>query len=224
MKKYYHLFLIKKMVDDDFFNELESHLENFINNKKNIEYFTKEYPYPISYASQKEICRFLSAICLYTNPDVVIETGIANGFSSAYILLALDSLKKGKLISIDGIFRPWESKEKIGEAIPTELKNRHEIILEKNTLKKLDEVLRKTGKIDIFIHDSLHTYSHMMKEYCLAWPYIKEGGFLISDDVIANGAFQDFAKKINHKTFIISVKKDSSDIRSRAGFIRKELT
>jgi len=211
----------KKMVTNNFFNDLEFHIENFVNNKKNFKYFTKEHPYPIEYGLQKEICRLLSTICFYSNPDVIVETGIAYGFSSAYVLLALKTLKKGKLISIDGVFRPWETKEKIGEAIPTELRNRHEIIFENNTISKLDEILRKTGKIDIFIHDSLHIYSHMMKEYCLAWPYIKEGGFLISDDVFLNDAFLDFANKINHKPFIISIKKNLSDVNF-IGIIKKE--
>ena len=150
---------------------------------------------------------------------MIVETGVANGFSSSYLLLALNKLKKGKLISIDGIFMPWHTKEKIGEAIPTELRNLHELIIENNSSSKLKKILRKVGKIDIFIHDSDHTYSQMMKEYCLAWPHIKEGGFLISDDVNENDAFLDFANKFNHKPFIISGDKNSNN--GLIGIIKK---
>ena len=39
-------------------------------------------------------------------------------------------------------------------------------------------------KIDIFFHDSLHTYDHMMFEYLTSWDYLKEGGVLFSDDIV----------------------------------------
>ena len=68
-------------------------------------------------------------------------------------------------------------------------------------------------EIDIFIHDSDHTYKNMMFEYDISWPHIKKGGLLISDDVESSNAFYDFSIKkdlkpilffqdLNQKTFL----------------------
>ena len=46
--------------------------------------------------------------------------------------------------------------------------------------------------IDIFIHDSLHTPQTMKYEFEKAWPFMRSGALLISDDVEGNSAFVDF--------------------------------
>jgi hypothetical protein len=51
------------------------------------------------------------------------------------------------------------------------------------------------GSIDIFIHDSEHSYENMMFEYMTAWDHLKEGGILLSDDTNLNKAFSDFSAK-----------------------------
>jgi hypothetical protein len=52
------------------------------------------------------------------------------------------------------------------------------------------------GSIDIFIHDSEHSYENMMFEYITAWHYLKEGGILLSDDTNLNKAFSDFSARV----------------------------
>jgi len=47
----------------------------------------------------------------------------------------------------------------------------------------LPKLLNKLGKIDIFLHDSLHTLEHILFELKIANKYIKEEGFLIADDI-----------------------------------------
>ena len=61
------------------------------------------------------------------------------------------------------------------------------------------------GSIDIFIHDSLHTPQTMKYEFEKAWPFMRSGGLLISDDVEGNSAFVDFVtsrdiEKMVHRT------------------------
>ena len=91
---------------DKIFVELESHIESFINSKKDLKYPTIENPYQIEFGLGKNICRLLYFLVKFSQPDVIVETGVANGFSSSYILLALDSLNKGKLSSIDYLVTP----------------------------------------------------------------------------------------------------------------------
>jgi len=190
-------------IDPEVFKELEKSHNDFINLQKNKKWPTKENPYLIEYGLPIELCRFLHSVCFYSKFETIVETGVANGFSSSYILLALDKIKKGILISIDGIFLPWQTEEKIGQAIPKHLKSRHKLIIGDST-KNLEEIFNKYSSIDIFIHDSDHTYRHMMREFKMVWPHIKKGGFLLSDDVTMNDAFLDFTEKINHTPIIIS--------------------
>jgi hypothetical protein len=47
-------------------------------------------------------------------------------------------------------------------------------------------------KVDFFIHDSLHTRSHMLFEYSVARALMREGAVIASDDVLWNNSFDDF--------------------------------
>jgi predicted O-methyltransferase YrrM len=67
-----------------------------------------------------------------------------------------------------------------------------------NSKEILPLLLRKTGTIDMFFHDSEHTYTHMMFEYTAAWKHIRRGGILMSDDVASNLAFLDFSRRVGH--------------------------
>jgi len=191
-----------KSVDPKIFHNLENHLDNFISKVKNNEENSLDFPYPLITALPKNISRFLFSICFFSQPELIIETGVAYGFSSSYILLALSLLKKGKLISIDVLLRNEHRPEKFGIAIPSELKKRQQLIIGKST-EELKKLLQEDTKIDIFLHDSLHTYKYMMEEYQIAWTFIKNHGFLVSDDVSDNNAFLDFSEKVGRKPIII---------------------
>ncbi len=190
-------------IDSKIFNSLEEHLDNFIKVKKNQKWPSVENPYLVEYGLTKSICRLLSIICILSKPEIVLETGVANGFSSSYILQALKQLNHGKLISIDGIFLPWQTEKKIGQAIPQKLKKRHILIIGKSS-DELKTVFKKTEQVDIFLRDSDHTYDNVINELNIVWPHIKNGGFLMSDDVGWNDAFIDFAERVKHTPIFLS--------------------
>lgn len=56
--------------------------------------------------------------------------------------------------------------------------------------------VRELGEVDLFIHDSLHTYEVMRAEYELAWPHLDRGRVLASDDVNFNKAFLEFSHEV----------------------------
>jgi len=199
----------------DIFDSLEDHLDLFIKKQQNKKYPTFENPYPINYGLDRNVSRLLYFISKYSKPDLIIETGIANGFSSSYLLLALEHNKYGNLISIDDIVRPWHIPESMGLAIPNNLKKRHQIVIG-NASTKLSDILREKKYVDIFIHDSSHTYQNMQKEFRIAWPYVKNGGFLLSDDVSQHDAFIEFADEVKMEPLII--KKENG---SHFGIIKK---
>jgi len=80
------------------------------------------------------------------------------------------------------------------ETIPSELKSRQKIILGDSRIE-LPILLNKLGTVDVYLHDSLHTYEHMVFEYTEAWNHLVKGGLLLSDDVAGwPSAFIDFCE------------------------------
>lgn len=195
--------------------EIQSHVTDFSSRLDRSAYPSKEKPYPLDYSLDNTSGLFLYALCKIVKPDIVIETGVAYGLSSMYILQALNENNKGKLLSIDYIFSPWQTQEMIGTAIPEHLRDRWELVFGPSS-EKLTKVLSDAGSVDIFFHDSLHTYKNMLYEFEKAWPYIKKGGFLISDDIGGNNAFHDFCSSRNIESFFLSQKQSSS-----LGIVRK---
>ena len=140
----------------------------------------------IYYALIRELC-----------PEVVVETGTATGSMTAYILAALNRNESGSLISID--IPPVKgmltmnlslSCEDIGYWIPDAYRNRWRY-LEGDAKLLLPKVLADED-VDVFIHDSLHTRSHMMFEYSVARALMKMDALIASDDVLWNNSFDDF--------------------------------
>ena len=135
-------------------------------------------------------------ICKISKPNIVVETGVNKGFSTALILNALAENRNGFLHSID---LPPPSFAALGfepgVVVPTELKDRWELLIGKSQ-EILPALLSRVKSIDIFIHDSEHTYENMMFEWRTVWPFITPGGLLISDDVDNNQAFADFCRDV----------------------------
>jgi predicted O-methyltransferase YrrM len=145
-------------------------------------------------------------------PDSIVETGVANGVSSSYLLLALQKNKRGRLHSIglaDKAFLPVGKDP--GWLVPQWLRAAWQVHLG-DARDILPRLLEQLGRIEIFIHDSLHTYDHMMWEFETAYPHLQSGGLLISDDALWNKSFYDFARKI---------RAPEAQIIRGVGFLRK---
>jgi len=124
-------------------------------------------------------------ICISLSDEKLLDDLIAFLLSRFKILFALDLLNKGKLISIDYLARPEQTKEKVGAVIPSHLRKRQQLFLDKAT-RVLKKFTQNSLKVDIFVHDSIHTYHNMIEEFDIIWPHIKKKGFLLSDDVTEN--------------------------------------
>lgn len=142
-------------------------------------------------------------------PDVVVETGVEHGLSSKVILYAMERNGRGTLHSIDlpnavvedessGFVQRniMPSGRETGWMVPTDLRNRWHLNLG-DAKELLPRLLQTLGTIDIFIHDSLHSYEHMLFEFRTAWLHLRGGGVILSDDIDANCAFYDFAAEVN---------------------------
>ena len=196
---------------------LEKHIDQFFKKLDMKEYPSKSKPYPPIYGIDETSGFFLYLICKILKPEKIVETGVAYGLGSAYILQALHENKKGMLYSIDYVFRPWESKSMIGALIPDNLRDRWKLIYGPSS-RKLKNLLVSLGSVDIFFHDSLHTFDNMTFEFNTAWPFIKKDGFLLSDDIAGNDAFYNFYSKMNLRSYALTQKNKE---KSFLGIIQK---
>jgi cephalosporin hydroxylase len=142
-------------------------------------------------------------------PKLVVETGVAGGVSTSYILQALADNDCGTLHSIDlpdqlhigqdgkchgchGGSKP--PGQPAGWLVPPVLKKRWQLTLG-DTHEVLPRILGSLRQIDLFLHDSEHTYETMTFEYECVWNFIQPGGYLVSDDIDCNSAFTDFVQR-----------------------------
>ena len=129
-------------------------------------------------------------------PEVVVETGVASGVSSSYLLLALHKNGRGALHSIglgDPHFLPPGKTP--GWIVPDWLKSKWRLHIG-DSLELLPALVKELGSVDVFIHDSLHTYDHMLWEFRAAYPFIRPGGLLFCDDALWNSAFTEFGSEV----------------------------
>lgn len=147
-------------------------------------------------------------------PQIVVETGVLHGLSSTFFLEAIKLNGHGRLHSIDlpstfedgaanhdGFFDTLPPGLPSGWSIPNHLKSFWSLEIGPSS-DRLPKICRMYDTIDIFIHDSEHTYETMMSEFQTVWDKIAEGGFLIADNVDTNCSFFDFCNYVD-KTPII---------------------
>ena len=151
----------------------------------------------------------LYAVLRKLRPSVAVETGVCNGVSTAFLLLALDANGAGELHSIDlpetagesyepGTF--WDGKggavvpagKEPGWMVPERLRSRWHLTLGRSQ-EMLPGLVDRLGTVDFFMHDSEHSEDCMRFEFEAAWAALREGGVLAADDVNANTAFAEFA-------------------------------
>ncbi|MGI9040082.1 MAG: class I SAM-dependent methyltransferase [Gemmatimonadales bacterium] len=125
-------------------------------------------------------CEAMYLLVRAARPRVVVDTGVLYGGSSAHILAALAQNGAGELHSID-IGR--DDREPPHDFfVPSELRPRWDLIIG-DSRRELPALLRRCGTVDLFHHDSLHTWDHMTWEYETAFPYLSPDGLLSSDDI-----------------------------------------
>lgn len=135
---------------------------------------------------------FLGRICYVIarakRPETVVETGVAYGVTSAFTLRALKVNGIGRLHSVDLPPLGTNADRFVGTLIPDDLTDRWE--LHRGPSKRvLPPLLDKVGRVDLFVHDSLHTYKTMLREFRTVEPFLTPGAIVISDDVQGNRAF-----------------------------------
>lgn len=151
--------------------------------------------------------RIYYAITRHLRPQRVVETGVAAGVSSAFLLHALHENRFGSLVSIDlpnqrqphpyrgdptGPVATVPDGLSPGWVVPSNLTERWKLVIG-DSRKALPSVVEE-GPIGLFVHDSLHTQELVRFELDLMCASNPNATFLV-DDADLNSAFSDFCRE-----------------------------
>jgi hypothetical protein len=123
-----------------------------------------------------------------------METGVAYGVSSAFVLRALQENGRGMLHSVDLPPLRREYGRFWGMAVDSSLRSNWKLHRGASG-RVLPWLLEEMGVVNLFVHDSLHTYRNMRREFEIVWPRLRAGGVLIADDVERNRAFGELRRR-----------------------------
>lgn len=123
------------------------------------------------------------AIARAAQPDHVVETGTHLGLGSSVIAAALLRNGHGRLTTIDIdpeagylIGEPWAS------------------VIDRRTGSSVD-LLETVKDVDIFLHDSLHTYEYETREFAAVEANLRPGAMILSDNAHDSSALSDWAER-----------------------------
>lgn len=164
----------------------------------------------------------------------VVETGVCNGLSSYVILSALATLqtngKTARLTSIDlpefsdesGSGLVWEGKG--GAVVPAGLpvgwlvednqKDRWDLRLGRS-IDLLAPCLEELAPIDLFIHDSEHSFENQLFEFRAAFQALRPGGYLFASDIQFSGAFSVFWRECGRQADVYFLDHSCAVVRRR---------
>jgi Methyltransferase domain len=138
------------------------------------------------------LVRAIWCVVRHSRPKNVVETGVAHGVTSRFILEAMKRNGEGRLWSID--LPPLEKHWREQVAVAVGDRGRW-TYLAGSSRRRLPGLLSELGQIDLFVHDSLHSERNVRFELDRAWAVLKPGAAMVVDDVDANWGFRSFTRE-----------------------------
>jgi predicted O-methyltransferase YrrM len=153
-------------------------------------YETRQLSFPRFWAVEEGSAFVLYAATRLTRPGIVLETGVADGHSSFFILNALQ--RNGS----NGVLHSIDVSSKVGCLLDTtDRANWHLHLLSHAALKtSLVDVLNTLPPVDILVQDSDHSYRWVQFELEKTLPKISPSGLILCDDTDATFAVIDFCQ------------------------------
>jgi SAM-dependent methyltransferase len=131
----------------------------------------------------------------HTRPATVVETGVAHGLISRVILERLERNGTGHLWSVDLPAVDPALHNEIGIAISEHLRSRWTYV-EGTSRRRLPGLVRELQRVDLFVHDSLHTARNTCFELDTVWPALPPGGVAVVDDIDHSLGFGRFTERV----------------------------
>lgn len=155
---------------------------------------------PARFDASIELGQICYSLVRLTKPSNVVETGVGRGVTSHFILRALEENRKGRLYSIELPPLRLGARKEVGKFVPASLVSRWRLIFGPG-VREMKKLQGEIKNIDIFVHDSNHSYLNQLAEYQIALKWLKKDGILISDDV-ENDALLEAIEKYGGKIMV----------------------
>ena len=137
--------------------------------------------------------RAVWCLACHLRPEKVVETGVARGVTTRFLLEALERNGSGRLWSIDlPPLLDRKLRSQTAAALPKRSRGGWQYV-EGSSRRRLPRLLADLDEIDLFVHDSIHTGRNLRFELDRALAAMGARGALVSDDVHMNTAFQAHA-------------------------------
>lgn len=138
---------------------------------------------------------FLYWLTRLRKPRVVVETGVAAGWTSQAFLEALKRNGSGHLYSSDlPCFRLPDPERFVGVVVDEELKQDWTLYLDGDALN-LPRILAQVNEIDLFHYDSDKSRSGREAAMRLVLPKMSKRGLIVMDDLMDNDWFKQFVTR-----------------------------
>lgn len=149
--------------------------------------------------------RLLYFLTRLTRPTVVVETGVAAGWSSAAVLAALERNQHGHLWSSELVYdRPWlhaDYRPYVGMVVDEALKDRWTLLLDGDRAN-LPRILDTCGPVDLFHFDSDKTVAGREFAFSIVGPQFADGTVVVVDDIADNLHFRDLTVRMGRPSMV----------------------
>jgi hypothetical protein len=167
----------------------QSLLEIEVEVEEGIQSLRRRAAFPLGYNGDLGLARFCYVVCRALRPEAVVETGVGYGVTSSFILKALAVNGRGVLHSVDLPPIGERAEELIGSLIPKSLAP-HWRFHRGASKRVLPGLLGELDRVDLFLHDSLHTYANMWLELMTVEPHLNRPSVVVADDIGDHPAFE----------------------------------
>ena len=151
----------------------------------------------------------LFALVRLSRPQSLVESGVASGVSSTFLLLGIKANSAGILHSIDfPIFRKggrgnesWAIPQGMssGWAVPTKLRSRWDL-RQGRSEDLLKPLLKEIGTLDLYCHDSPVDVMHFEFEMESIRKHLKTGSLVVADNTDRK-VFDEAARSVGAEAF-----------------------
>jgi hypothetical protein len=130
-------------------------------------------------------------------PGRIVETGIRPGYSTAWLLAALEANGSGELLSLGpGTVAGRASgvpAGEVGQLVAPALRARWTLVLG-NSTERLEEILRTASPVGLFFYDNGPDVDRARFELRKAWGALAPSGLLLAHHTDANPAWPEFCQ------------------------------
>jgi hypothetical protein len=163
--------------------EAEIAVQGVRTNFKNMAAEKESLPFPVFYNADIAFALLSYGLVRYLAPELVLETGVGYGVTSALVLLALERNNAGKLVSIDLPSLADPHGVYTGLVVPGYFRNERWRLHLGSSRQCLSSILADVENIGLFISDSANVYTLQRYEFETVWPKLRPGGGMLFNNI-----------------------------------------